>query len=183
MKKLASLFILACFTLALGATDYSGHLRVTVNGEVTEQEQVPVQVTQDADGLYTLSLNNFVLESGDVKLPVGNITIKGVKGVDEYGYTTINYDDAVTITAGDDPNYSEDEWLGPMLGKVNIAMESRLTPTALDVTISIDLSATLGQKVEVDMFAVAPLLKGDVNDDTEVSINDVNEVVDIIVTK
>jgi len=182
MMKKQILLTLAtlCCAMAMTATTYTGHLRVVVNDEVTEQEQVPVLVTQDESGLYTLSLNNFVLVSGDVTLPVGNIQITGVEGVDAYGYTTITYNDAVTITAGDDPAYGEDEWLGPMLGSVVIDMASRFTADALNATIDIDLTAMLGQKINVTLFGVAPVLKGDVTNDGEVSISDVNAVVDII---
>jgi len=178
MKKIMTMLAALCCMTALNATTYTGHLTVNVDGQAAEQDQVAVEVTQDADGLYTLTLNNFVLTMDDVSLAVGNIVVEDVAGVDEYGYTTITYDGPVTITAGDDPNYDSDDWLGPMLGDVDIAMTSRFTDTALNATIDISL---MGQTIKVNLFGIVPVIKGDVSEDGEVSISDVNAVVDIIV--
>jgi len=179
MKHFLMMLAVASCALALNATTYTGHLRVAINDEVAEQEQVEVEVTRGDNG-YTLSLKNFVLTSDDVTLPVGNIVIEDVTGVDEYGYTTIKYNDKITITPGDDPNYSESEWLGPMLGDVVIDMTSRFTSTAMDTSIDIDLTAILGQEIHVNLFGIAPVIKGDVNEDTEVNVSDANAVIDLI---
>ena len=68
--------------MAINATNYTCHIKVTINGESTEQEEVPVVVTQN-NGVYNLSLNNFVLWVGDFPMPVGNIAVSDVEGVDE----------------------------------------------------------------------------------------------------
>ena len=179
MKKVLFTLAALCCTMALSATTYTCHLKVTINGESTEQDEVPVEVTLD-NGLYNLNLNNFSLTADGVTLPVGNIEVMGVAGVDEYGYTTISYDDPVFITPGNDPQYGEDEWLGPMLGEVPLDMTARFTASALSAGIDIDLAATMGQVIRVELFGVAPALEGDVNKDGEVNISDVNAVIRII---
>ena len=187
MKKLISLLTLCCAFFAASATDYTGHLKVTINNESAEQDSVVIGITQQEDGAYTLNLDNFILVSDDVALPVGNIVVTDVKGTEEYGYTTIHFNDSIAITPGNDPKYTEDEWIGPLLGKVLIDMTSRFTSTAINVGIDIDLSATLGQIIEVEFFGVAPATSGeteknngDVNEDGDVNIGDVNGVVSII---
>lgn len=179
MKKRFLITLAAvCCTLALSATTYTCHLKVTINGTSTEQDQVPVEVVEE-DNTYTLTLKNFVLIAEGIPMPVGNIQVAGVKGIDEYGYTTIMFNSPVPITAGDDPQY--DFWMGPDLGEVPLDLTSRFTDSALSANIDIDLQL-LGQIIGVELFGVAPVLEGDVNKDGEVNIADVNNVIRIILS-
>ncbi|MBO4803409.1 MAG: calycin-like domain-containing protein [Muribaculaceae bacterium] len=180
MKKLFVIFAAACCAMAINATNYTCHIKVTINGESTEQEEVPVVVTQN-NGVYNLSLNNFVLWVGDFPMPVGNIAVSDVEGVDEYGYTTIKFNDNINITEGDDPQY--DTWAGPLLGDVPIDLTARFIDTALSAHIDIDMMSMIGQVIGVELFGVAPALEGDVNHDGEVNVSDVNKVIDIILSK
>ena len=170
-----------CCALALTATTYTCHIKVTVNGTVSEQDEVPVVVTGN-NGVYDLSLNNFCLSSEGVTMPVGNIAVSGVEGVDEYGYTTIKFNAPITITPGNDGIHTEDEWIGPMLGDVPLDLTARFTNTALDANIDIEL-AVMDQTIGVSLFGVSPAIKGDVNEDGEVGISDVNAVIDIILSE
>ena len=182
MKKFLALLAVTCCAMAMSATTYTCHIKVTINGEVTEQDKVPVVITEN-NGAYDLNLNNFVLWMGDFPMPVGNIAIAGVQGLDEHGYTTIKFADDINITEGDDPQY--DMWAGPLLGDVPIDATARFTETALSATIDIDLMSMMGQVINVELFGVAPAaasLDGDVNKDGEVNISDVNAVIDIILT-
>jgi hypothetical protein len=177
MKKVLFTLAALCCTMALSATTYTSHLKVTINGTSTEQDQVSVQVVED-DNTYTLTLKNFVLVAEGIPMPVGNIEVAGVKGIDEYGYTTITFNSPVAITAGDDPQY--DFWMGPELGEVPLDLVARFTDTALSANIDINLEF-MGQIIGVQLFGVAPAPKtGDVNKDGEVNIADVNNVIDII---
>ena len=161
-----------CCAMSLSATIYTCHLKVNVNGYVTEQDGVQVVVNNN-NGTYDLSLNNFVLASGDQSLPVGNIAVSGVEGVDQYGYTTLTYNESVLITEGDDPQY--DYWMGTMLGEVPLNLTARFIDTALSANIDIVMGADM--IIGVDIFGIAPELKGDVNKDGEVTVADVNAVI------
>ena len=169
-----------CCTMAMSATNYSCHVKVTVNGTTTEQEEVPVEVVK-SNGTYTLTLKNFVLTQEGISLPVGNIEVAGVEGVDAYGYTTITDDTPIIIAPGDDPNYSESDWIGPLLGEVPVDLTSRFTQTALSANLDINLTM-MGQVIGVELFGVASALEGDVNHDGEVNIADVNGVIDIVLS-
>lgn len=183
MKKLLSVMAAACCAMALSATTYTCHIKVTINGEATEQDQVQVDVTEN-NGTYDLNLKNFVLVSEGVAMPVGNVTVTGVEGVDEYGFTKLAFNGDINITEGDDPQYSY--WVGPMLGAVPTEAIARFTPTAINGDLYINLSS-LNQIISVSIFGVAPAssegIEGDVNKDNEVNIADVNRVVDIILNK
>ena len=167
-----------CCALAINATTYTSHIKVTVNTSSSEQDEVQV-VLNEQNGLYNLSLKNFCLTAEGMTLPVGNIELSGLHGVDQYGYTTIVFNGPITITAGDDPAYGQDDWLGPMLGEVPIIATARFTDTALSANIDINLEM-LDQIIGVNLFGVAPALEGDVNHDGEVTVSDVNKVIDII---
>ena len=177
-KKVLAFVAAACCALALSAADYTCHLKVTVNETSGEQDEIPVQVVKDND-TYTLTLKNFILVQEGIALPVGNIEVAGVEGVDEYGFTTIKFNEPITITAGDDPNYGEGEWLGPLLGEVPLDMTARFTDNALSANIDIELAA-LNQIIGVELFGVVPVLEGDVNKDNEVNILDVDSIINII---
>ena len=112
-------------------------------------------------------------------MPVGNIEVTGVEGVDENGYTTILFNGPINITPGDDSAYGQSDWIGPMLGEVPIDLAARFIDTALSANIDINL-AIMGQVISVNLFGVAPALEGDVNHDGEVNVSDVNRVIDII---
>ena len=181
MKKFFVFMAAACCALAINATTYTSHVKVTVNTNATEQDEVQV-VLNEQNGLYNLSLKNFCLVAEGITMPVGNIEVNGVEGVDEYGYTTIRYNNPVAITPGDDGVHLQDEWIGPMLGEVPIDLTARFTETALDANIDITLEV-MGQVIGVQLFGIAPAtagVQGDVNKDGEVNISDVNSVIDII---
>jgi hypothetical protein len=183
MKKFLSVMAAACCAMALNATIYTCHVKVTINSTVTEQEEVQVEVNEN-NGAYDLDLKNFVLISEGVAMPVGNVTVKGVEGVDEHGFTKLNFNGTINITEGNDPQY--DFWMGPMLGPVPTVATARFIDTAISGDLFIDLSSTMNQIISVSIFGVAPAsegLEGDVNKDSEVNIADVNRVVDIILSK
>lgn len=182
MKKIFAMMAAACCVMAMSATTYTCHVKVTINGNVSEQEQVNVEVNEN-NGAYDLNLKNFVLVADGVPMPVGNVTVTGVNGIDEYGFTRLNFNGTIYITNGDDPNY--DYWLGPMLGAVPTQATARFIDTAISGDLFIDMSSSLGQIISVSIFGIAPGessegLEGDVNKDNEVNIADVNKVIDII---
>ncbi len=72
MKKFFVFMAAACCAMALSATTYTSHLKVTINETVAEQDQVQVEVV-NTNGVYTLTLKNFVLVAEGVPMPVGNI--------------------------------------------------------------------------------------------------------------
>lgn len=184
MKKFLSVMAAIGCAMALNATIYTCHVKVTINGTVSEQEQVQVEVNEN-NGAYDLNLKNFVLITEGVAMPVGNVTVTGVEGVDEYGFTKLNFDGTIYITEGNDPQY--DFWLGPMLGPVPTVATARFIDTAISGDLHIDMSASMNQVITVSIFGIAPGeaggIDGDVNKDSEVNVADVNAVVDIILSK
>ncbi len=183
MKKFIACFAALCCAMALSATTYTCHVKVTINGNVSEQDEVQVTVVEN-NGAYDLDLKNFVLISDGIPLPVGNVTVTGVEGIDEYGYTTLNFDGFVNITPGDDPNY--DYWMGPLLGNVPTKAIARFIDTAISGDLHIDLTQSMNQDISVSIFGIAPAqssLEGDVNHDGELSIADVNLLIDKILKK
>ena len=54
MKQTLAILAALCCAMALNATTYTCHLKVVVNGTVSEQDQVKVDVTNN-NGSYDLS--------------------------------------------------------------------------------------------------------------------------------
>lgn len=136
------------------ATDYSGNLTVSVNGEGSTQPAT-ISVAENA-GKYNLSINNFILTSGETSIPVGNIVIENVTGAVNGGLTTLYVNKNITITAGNAEGVSADSWFGPMLGPVPVKMTSSFTTDGyLAVGIDIDMTSTLGQTIKVSFENVA----------------------------
>lgn len=132
MKKIFTLFSAMLMSIASFATTYNGTLTVTVNGEVSEQ---PTSVSIDeVNGNYKLSINNFMLVSGETILPVGNIVIDHVPGAVNGGLTTLCTNQEIQILAGNVEGIAEQDWLGPHLGNVPVEMNARFTGEGYVVT-------------------------------------------------
>ena len=129
----------AVTALAALATDYTGTLTVTVNGESTSAEST-ISVIPNGDD-YTLSINNFVMGG----IPVGNIVVTA-PGTTSNGLTSIITSQDINITEGNDPNYGS--WIGPMLGNVPINMVLAFNQYAMTTNIDIYM-AELGQTINV----------------------------------
>ena len=115
MKRIITLLVSVITTLSALATDYTDQLEVIVNGESATQNAT-ISVTKQDDGKYTLSLKNFVLQSDDQTMGIGNITLTDIEGVEKDGVTTIKINKSINITEGDDTSVGM--WMGPMLGAV-----------------------------------------------------------------
>ena len=165
--------------MAMCATNYTCHLKVDINGNVTEQDEILVEVNEN-NGVYDLSLKNFCMIADEQKIPVGTIAVSGVEGIDEFGYTTVTINAPIEIESGDDPQY-EGQWFGPELGAVPVNMTARFIDTALNADIDIVLGDMV---IAVSVFGVAPAesLKGDVNGDGNVNISDINSIIGIILS-
>ncbi len=188
MKKLLTFISLALCSLTVMANDYTDKLTVTVNGESMEQ-QATITITQQSDGKYTFSLNNFCLESVDddgtvTRIGVGNIVLADREGTTQDGITSIAYNGGINIEAGDDP--SIDFWMGPALadlGPVPIDMVARFNDTQLYCEIHINLMDMLGQIIDV-VFGTEPepVVEEEVLTDPVITLNkDVENTIHIAV--
>ena len=136
----------AATALAAMATNYTGTLTVTVNGEVTTQDGVEITINENSNGNYDLKLNNFIL-TGENTMPVGNINLEDIQGVTSGNLTALYVDKNVTIENGTDE--SVPMWFGPTLGPVPLKMLARFTADYLAVGIDIDMQEIMGQTISV----------------------------------
>ena len=145
MKKLFTLFLVAVAAVTTWATDYNVPVTVTVNGVTSEQ--MGVFTVNEHDGMYDISLKNFMLQSEDGPMGVGNVELNGIKPYQDGDATLLVVNDLVTITAGDDP--SVPFWMSTILPPVNIDMRGKIDGDQLRCYIDIDLRATLQQVIQV----------------------------------
>lgn len=187
MKKFISMVVAITCTLGAMATDYTGRLAVSIDGNGVSQS-ANVNLSQQEDGTYTLLIKNFCLVNEATEIGVGNIEIDNLEVNEEFGFQTTKVTDRnITITEGDDPNISP--WLGPQLGEVPITMSASFNDQVLSVNIDI-FFAPLEQTIKVDFVGMNPEAapgpqgkKGDVTGDEVVDIADVNAVINIMLGK
>ena len=152
MKKTLLTFCLSLCALcgmAQTQTNYSEKLVVTIDGNSTDSIPAAITVVDNGDGTCDFSLKNFMLVAGESSMPIGNVNLKGVKMETVDGVSNISTNQNIVIQPGDDPNYGEDEWIGPDLDEVPIVLTGKLTATALYVNIDIDMSESLQQIINV----------------------------------
>ncbi len=122
-------------------------LYVTVNEEKSGPYAATVYVTENADNTINFTLKNFVLDTGDAVLPVGNIVVSDIPATKADGKTTFAANQYIEIEEGDDPSY--DFWMGPMLGEIPLEMSGQYNDEHLYVTIDIPLSDDMQVYVEL----------------------------------
>ena len=178
MKKTLLSIAFAAFALcgfAQTTTTYTDDLVISINGAASAPQETEIYVTEDLDGTYTLSLNNFKLITVDDVLYVGNIKLSGIETTEENGIKTFSVNQVINITEGDAEGV--ETWLGPMLGDVPIVLSAKMTTEKLYCTIDIDMMSSLGQIIEVvfgtDEFNTTPELGATTTytDDLVISIN------------
>ena len=152
MKKTLLTIALAVFALcgfAQSTTTYADDLTVTINDESTEPQQTNILVTENADGTYNLSLENFILYMEDDLMPVGNITLNNLTATTENGITTFETKQEIIIQPGNLEGSTPDMWMGPLLGNVPVDLKAKLNAEKLYCTIDIDMMESLEQIIKV----------------------------------
>lgn len=152
MKKTLLTFCLSLCALcgmAQTQTNYNEKLVVKINEVSTDSIPAAITVIDNGDGTCDFSLKNFMLVGVDTTMPIGNVDLKGVKMETIDGISIISTNQSIIIQPGDDPNYNESQWLGPMLEEVPIVLTGKLTATALYANIDIDMTESLEQVINV----------------------------------
>lgn len=144
MKKFFTFIAAAATALATMATTYTGTLTVTINGEATQQDGVPITIDQNGNA-YDLSLSNLILDG----MPVGSINLDGLTATTNGKVAMLYAYENVHIAEGDIEGL-EGSWMGPMLGAVPIRMSARIYDNSfLAVNIDIDMMNAIGQIINV----------------------------------
>ena len=178
MKKIFPFFAAAALAMSAFATDYTGNITVEINGVGTAQETT-INIVQNEDETYKLSINNFTLDNDGSPMGVGNIVLDNMKGYTINGVTTIVADQSITIAEGDDPNIAF--WMGPLLGNVPIVLAAQFDGTKAKADIDIDMRNIMQQFIYVKFETPDFNGKyGDVNGDGEVTAGDITAIYNIL---
>ena len=124
MKKvLLAMFMSVTTMVAMAQTNkYTDMLNVIMEGEPAGSQIATIYVEENTDGTYKLSLNNFVLGSGEEAMAVGNIVVDNIATTEVDGVKTFNTSQNILISEGD---ASQDLWIGPFLEGSNKHREHR----------------------------------------------------------
>lgn len=144
MRRIFTLLFITVAVVAVHATDYNVPITVIVNGVTSEQTGVITIV--ENDGMYDLTMKNFVLQSEDGPMGVGNVELKNIKPYQDGDATLLLANETVTITPGDDPNVSF--WMASYLPPVPVELRGKIEGDHLRCFIDINLEA-LQQVIQV----------------------------------
>ena len=147
MRKIYTLLLMAITFLAARATDYNVPITVTVNGVSSEQTGVITVV--ENNGLYDLTVKNFMLQTVSGPMGVGNVELKGIEPYQDGNATLLLTEDQVQMTDGDDPNVPM--WLASTLPPVNVQLRGKIEDDHLRCYLDIDMTETLGQLIQVEI--------------------------------
>lgn len=142
---------------------YTNDLSVYVYGRTTEPEQNSINLIESS-GHYSLELKNFIL--GGVQ-PIGNIKVTNLD-VEGKVYSTSQ---KILITKGDDPNFEEDDWMGPDLGEVPVNVTATVNGDQMVAQITIKDFPGVG---DIDVtFAPTVMIDANASVSTEAGVNNV----------
>jgi hypothetical protein len=145
MKKIFTLLLIAMTAVVARATDYIVPVTVIVNGVTSEQ--IGVFSVVENEGLYDINLKNFMLDSENGPMGVGNVELKGIEPYNDGKATLLVTEREVTMTDGDDPTI--EIWMASMLPPVNVLLRGKIEGEHLFMNLDIDLMETLGQFIQV----------------------------------
>lgn len=149
MKRIFTYAALAIATLSASATDYTGQLKVNVDGMVLPEAETTVTINKNENQTYALELNNLILTMGGAPAGIGNIVLNEVRAHEESGVTTLVINDNITITEGTTPGIPF--WIGPSLGNVPINMRGEIRGEQLYFIIDIEMENSIfGKLINVE---------------------------------
>ena len=137
MKKIFTLVVAALCSMSMMAKDYTCPLVVNLMGNDMPVGDIKVNVDEQKDGKYTMSLLNFKMNDF---MQIGNIVIKDVEATKCGNVIMLNAAKDIQITKGDDENV---EWMGPSLGNVNILLKGELKGDNFNAYLNIPLAGNM----------------------------------------
>ena len=147
MRRIFTLMLMVISVVAARATDYNVPIIVTVNGVSSEQTGIITVV--DNNGLYDLTVKNFMLQTVSGPMGVGHVAVTGIKPCQDGNATLLVTDAIVQMTDGDDPNVPV--WLASTLPPVNVQLRGKIEGDHLRCYLDIDMKETLGQLIQVEI--------------------------------
>jgi len=137
MKKIFTFIAAVMCAINSQAKDYKDSLVINVAGVVTEQSAI-VALTQSADGRYTFTLKNLLLNIGGESTGVGTVIVDNLESFNASGNTMLQTSRNITLKDGDIASPSG-SWIGPMLGPVPINLTARISESKIYASISINM--------------------------------------------
>lgn len=145
MRKIFTLLFVAMTAIAARATDYDVPITVTING--VSSEQMGVITVVENDGLYDLTVKNFMLQTVSGPMGVGNVEVKGIEPYQDGNATLLLIYEQAEMTDGDDPNVPV--WMASTLPPVNVLLRGKIEGDHLRCYLDIDMMESLGQLIQV----------------------------------
>ncbi len=138
MKNIYTTLAAMLLPLTVAAGTYTDRLHLLINGEAANTV-TSINIEQNADQSYRLTLIDFKLVSGDSEIALGDITADNMVG-------TIS-DDTVSLNVQQQAVAISDPIWSMLLTGLTVDINAKFTTDKLHAVINIDLTQQLGQVV------------------------------------
>lgn len=133
MKRFFTALFVVLGTVTTFAKTYTGKLVVYINGNIADNSTATINVDQQGDGTYKLSLANFSINLEGQKQGVGTINIPATPFI-QGSTKLLQANTKVKIEEGS----TAGPWIGPVLGEVPINLLAQEKGDKLNANIGID---------------------------------------------
>ena len=132
-------------------TYYTEQLITTINGESTTPQNKSIGIVDNHNGTINFLLKNYIINGTESEImPIGNIIVENIPVYEgDGGLQYFTFDGPITIQAGDMEGV--DMWFGPMLGEIPLTLSGKMNDEKLFATIVLNMPATLGQTLNVQL--------------------------------
>ena len=98
-------------------------LLVEMGGTAIPSGDVTVYLAKSGDEIYDFELPNFVMDFGGFPMPVGTVRLTDIEMTEREGVQCFTKEQIIEITPGTDEQFNPEDWIGPMLGEVQIVLD------------------------------------------------------------
>jgi hypothetical protein len=98
-------------------------LLVEMGGTAIPSGDVTVYLAKSGDEIYDFELPNFVMDFGGFPMPVGTVRLTDIEMTEREGVQCFTKEQTIEITPGTDEQFNPEDWIGPMLGEVQIVLD------------------------------------------------------------
>ena len=99
-------------------------LLVEMGGSAMPSGDVTVYLAKSGDEIYDFELPNFMFDmGGGFLMPIGTIRLTDIEMTELEGVQCFTKEQTVQILPGTDERFSPEDWVGPMLGELQIVLD------------------------------------------------------------
>lgn len=137
--------------------EFTESLTVKMGGEPMPCGDITVYLAENPDGTYNFELPSLVIDLGEFPMPIGTIRLTDIEMSEREGVQCFTKEQAIQIVPGTDERFDPEDWIGPMLGELQIVLDE-------------------GYVYDGHMFAHLSIIQEGDDATIEVTVGDINNI-------